>query len=123
MADIPSIALSVPDIVLETENGSTIPGPEVGSTSGRMMAAHINQQHSSLGSFEDEDDDEVEDDEEEGGGGGAAEEEEDDAEEGDRNSAKRSKPSRELPPEAVAVFKSWLLSEKNFSHPVNNVSL
>jgi hypothetical protein len=32
---------------------------------------------------------------------------------------KRIKSSRELPPEAVAVFRSWLLSEKNFSHPVS----
>ena len=33
---------------------------------------------------------------------------------------KRLKSSRELPPEAVTVFRSWLLSEKNFSHPVRD---
>lgn len=32
---------------------------------------------------------------------------------------KRSKTTRELPAEAIAVFKCWMLSEKNFSHPVS----
>jgi hypothetical protein len=32
---------------------------------------------------------------------------------------KRCKLSRELPAEAIAVFKSWMLSEKNFAHPVS----
>ena len=31
---------------------------------------------------------------------------------------KRNKTSRELPAEAIALFKNWMLSEKNFSHPV-----
>ena len=43
----------------------------------------------------------------------------DDFEEEDGPKAtKRSKISRELPPEATIVFKNWMLSEKNISHPV-----
>jgi hypothetical protein len=33
---------------------------------------------------------------------------------------KRSKLSRELPTEAIDVFKKWMLSEKNFAHPVSH---
>ena len=35
------------------------------------------------------------------------------------NPSKRLKTQRDLPIEAVAVFKSWILAEKNFSHPVS----
>lgn len=31
---------------------------------------------------------------------------------------KKKKLSRDLPVEAIAVFKNWMLSEKNFAHPV-----
>ena len=38
---------------------------------------------------------------------------------GEQPPRKRGKISRELPPEAIAVFKNWMLSEKNFAHPVS----
>lgn len=127
MAEISAVTAAaseatVPEAMLNSSSrdprSSMLSDAEHEAAASSVMAMSQIEQRASFEEEEDEEDDEdEEEDDDAGGAAGAAGADDDNETEG--GSAKRSKLSRELPPEAVAVFKSWLLSEKNFSHPVH----